>query len=70
LRDALRAGGAVCVFPEAQHDARLVAAVTEGTDVRIGAALDPSGTTLEPGPGLYAALMTGMAEAIAACLRG
>jgi zinc transport system substrate-binding protein len=38
--------------------------------VRIGGALDPSGTTLEPGPGLYAALMTGMAEAIAACLRG
>jgi zinc transport system substrate-binding protein len=68
LRDALREGGAVCAFPEPQHDTRLVAAVVEDTPVRIGGALDPSGTTLEPGPDLYAALMTGLAETIAACL--
>ena len=70
LRDDLRAGGAVCAFPEAQHDPRLVATVVEGSGTRMGGTLDPSGTALEPGPGLYAALMTGLAETLAACLRG
>jgi zinc transport system substrate-binding protein len=70
LRDTLAAGGAVCAFPEAQHDPGLVAAIAEGTPVRIGGTLDPSGTTLEPGPGLYATLLTQMAETIADCLDG
>lgn len=70
LREAIADSGAVCAFPEVQHDARLMTAATEGTGVRIGAALDPAGTSMDPGPGLYAALMRGMAQAIADCLKG
>lgn len=70
LRARLAALEGACIFPEAQHDARLVRAVAEGTGARIGAALDPSGTTLPPGPGLWAALMRGLATAIADCAAG
>lgn len=66
----LREGGVACAFPEAQHDPRLVETVVEGTGTRIGGTLDPSGSTLEPGPDLYDALLTGMAETIADCLEG
>lgn len=68
LKDELRAGGVVCLFPEVQHDARLVDQLAEGTAVRIGGALDPVGSSLEAGPGAYAALLTGMAQTIADCV--
>lgn len=68
LRAELAQGGVICAFPEAQHDPALIATVAEGTGVRIGGTLDPSGSTLEPGPGLYAALLTGMADTLAGCL--
>ena len=70
LRDMVAAGGAVCLFPEAQHDPALLAQMTEGTVARIGGALDPVGSTLEPGPQMYGALLTGMAATIATCLAG
>lgn len=70
IRDTLRQGGAVCIFPEAQHDPALVATVTGGTATRVGGRLDPAGTTLEPGPGLYADLMRGLVTTIADCLKG
>ncbi|WP_135448373.1 zinc ABC transporter substrate-binding protein [Tabrizicola caldifontis] len=68
LRATLEAGGALCIFPEAQHDPALVTQMAEGTGVRVGGALDPVGSTLEPGPDAYAALLRGMAETIADCL--
>lgn len=68
LRDDLKAGAALCIFPEAQHDPALVVQMAEGTDVRIGGVLDPVGSTLEPGPDAYAALLKGMAETFADCL--
>ena len=70
LRDELRAGGVVCLFPEVQHDVRLVDQLAEGTAVRIGGALDPVGSSLEAGPGAYAALMQGLAGTIADCAGG
>lgn len=70
IRDTLVTGGVVCVFPEAQHDPGLVRTVVEGTGVRVGGTLDPSGSTLDAGPGLYATLLTGLAEGIADCLKG
>ncbi|MFN3937607.1 MAG: zinc ABC transporter substrate-binding protein [Gemmobacter sp.] len=70
LRDGLRGGDVVCAFPEAQHDRRLVDAVLEGTPVRMGAPLDPSGSSLEPGPMLYETLLRQLAETIADCLDG
>jgi zinc transport system substrate-binding protein len=68
LREMVTAGGAVCVFPEVQHDPVMVELMVEGTPARIGASLDPVGSSYEPGPGLYAALLTGMAQTIADCI--
>ena len=60
----------VCVFPEAQHDAGLAEQLAEATGARIGAALDPVGSTLPAGPDLYGALMLSLATALADCLAG
>ena len=70
LRDELTEGGIVCAFPEAAHDPKLVETLVDGTAVRIGPVLDPSGSSLEPGPGLYEALLTGLADGISTCLKG
>lgn len=70
LRAGLEAGQVVCLFPELQHDPALIEQMAEGTGVRIGGALDPVGSSLEPGPGAYAALMRGLAEMIAGCVGG
>ena len=67
LRGELEAGGVVCLFPEVQHDPALVEQMAEGTAVKIGGALDPVGSSLDAGPGAYAALLRGMAVAIAEC---
>jgi zinc transport system substrate-binding protein len=68
LQAGMAAGGALCIFPEANHDAKLVAAMAEGTGARIGGALDPEGAAVEPGPGAYAAILTGLADTLADCL--
>jgi zinc transport system substrate-binding protein len=70
LREMVVAGEAVCVFPEVQHDPVMVEQMVEGTQARVGAPLDPVGSSLEPGAGLYAVLLTGMATAIADCIAG
>lgn len=67
LRATLEAGEVLCIFPEVQHDPSLVAQMADGTGARIGGALDPVGSSLEPGPGAYAALLTGLAQTIADC---
>ncbi len=67
LRDATAGGAVLCVFPEAQHDPKLAEQLAEGSGARLGPALDPNGSTLEPGPGLYAALLTGLADAMISC---
>ncbi|MDO8882251.1 zinc ABC transporter substrate-binding protein [Pseudotabrizicola sp.] len=73
LRDlsaTVAAGDALCLFPEAQHDPALVTQMADGTSARIGAALDPSGSSIEPGPDAYDALMRALATNIVACLNG
>jgi zinc transport system substrate-binding protein len=67
LRGTVEAGEVMCLFPEAQHDPALVTQMTEGTGAKVGGALDPVGSSLEPGPGAYSALLTGMAQTIADC---
>ncbi len=67
IRATLEAGSVACIFPEVQHDPALVEQVAEGTDVVIGGALDPVGSSLEPGVGAYAALLTEIAETLVAC---
>lgn len=68
LRATLAADQVVCAFPEAQHDPRQIDQLLEGTTVKRGGALDPSGSALPYGPGNYAALMQGLADTLAACL--
>ncbi|HPD91093.1 MAG: zinc ABC transporter substrate-binding protein [Rhodobacter sp.] len=67
LRAALAEAGPACLFPESNHPARYVALIAEGTALRIGAPLDPAGTTLDPGPDLYAQTLRALARAIADC---
>lgn len=68
LRAQLSAGGAACAFPEANQDSRSLRMAIEGTDVRLGDALDPEGSTGTPGPDLYPSILTGLADTLAACL--
>jgi zinc transport system substrate-binding protein len=67
LRATMEAGEVLCIFPEVQHDPALVSQMAEGTGARIGGALDPVGSSLDPGPGAYAALLTGLAQTMADC---
>lgn len=69
LRETVRDRNAACVFAEPQFEPRLIATVTEGTNSRTGV-LDPLGSDLEAGPGLYPALMRDMADALTSCLAG
>lgn len=68
LRDSLGAKRVVCAFPEANHDPKQVEILLEGTGAKRGAALDPEGSTLSYGPGLYNAVLTGLGQAMRDCL--
>lgn len=70
LRAGIEGGTTICIFPEAQFDPALVTQMADGTDIRLGSPLDPEGSTLPQGTGLYAALMTNLADTIASCLAG
>lgn len=67
IRQKLAALSASCVFSEPQFQAKLVAAVIEGTSARSGT-LDPEGALIEPGPGAYAALLQNLAAGLKSCL--
>lgn len=68
LRDAMLQAKVVCIFPEAQQDPKQIAILADGTDLRTGAPLDPSGSTLDPGPALYETLMRNLASNLRDCL--
>lgn len=68
IRDQIRESGAVCAFPERNHDPRLLDAVIEGTKIRKGEALDPEGTAAHQGAALYAAILQGMTTTLVDCL--
>lgn len=70
LRAGVEAGTPVCLFPEAQHDATMITQLAEGTGAKVGAALDPNGSTQDPGPGAYDGLMRSLAQAMADCVAG
>jgi zinc transport system substrate-binding protein len=61
-------GAALCIFPETQHDPKMAETLAADTGLRIGGALDPEGAGLEPGPQVYAAVLTGLAETLIVCL--
>ena len=68
IRDRIRTDGAICIFPEANHDAGLIAAVSDGTELRQGQPLDPEGSLLPAGPDHYTALLRAMARSLTDCL--
>ena len=65
---AQMAGSSRCIFPEAQHDPKLVAQIADETGAKVGAALDPEGSLLDPGPALYEAVLRSLADGIADCV--
>ena len=67
IRDLVAAQSITCVFVEPQFNRGMVDAVFEGTGVTIGV-IDPLGAALQPGAGLYASLLEGMATAFEGCL--
>ncbi|MEM1399614.1 MAG: zinc ABC transporter substrate-binding protein [Pseudomonadota bacterium] len=67
VQDTVRDLGVQCVFREPQFPPNLTEVVVEGTDARTGV-LDPLGTDLETGPGLYAALIRNIASGLTGCL--
>ncbi len=60
----------ICAFPEVNHDDRLLRAAIEGTDVRLGAPLDPEGSRVEAGSDLYARMLSALAQNLADCMKG
>ena len=66
IRKKIADTGATCVFAEPGMQPKIVAAVVEGTKARTGM-LDPEATRLTPGPGVYVALMRGLADGIKSC---
>lgn len=67
IRDRVRDSGIVCALGEPQFEPRLLHTVVEGTDARLGE-IDDIGAALPPGPGLYPALLRGIADGLRACL--
>ncbi|CTQ74954.1 zinc ABC transporter substrate-binding protein [Roseibium alexandrii] len=68
IQSRVRDQNIVCVFQEPQFDSKLVNIVIEGSDAKVGV-LDPLGTELANGPDLYPALLTGLADSLADCLK-
>jgi len=68
LRARLVETGTTCVFPEVNHDPAYAGVVLEGSAARLGGLLDPAGVAMDPGAALYPALLTNLAETIAACV--
>lgn len=66
LRDMAETRGVVCVFSEPQFDPKLVETVFGS--VATHGVIDPVGSQLEPGPGLYLQMLRDMAGAMADCL--
>jgi zinc transport system substrate-binding protein len=46
----------------------LIAQLADGTGARLGQPLDPNGSTLDPGPDAYDALLRGLAQTMVDCV--
>jgi zinc transport system substrate-binding protein len=67
LREAVVAGTVACLLLDPDTDPAWPATLGEGAELRT-AAIDPEGLSLEPGAGLYPALIRGLAQALESCL--
>ena len=69
LREVISKSGIACAFGEEQHDPALLNSLFADATISIGAALDPSGSSLEYGPKLYGNLIRKLALDISQCQR-
>ncbi len=67
LRDAIGRSDVACIFVEPQFTPALAHTLASDTNTPIGR-LDPIGTKLTPGPGLYWQLLRNLADDMVACL--
>lgn len=67
IRSKVKELGATCVFSEPQFEPKLVSVVTEGTAAKSGV-LDPLGSDITDGPGLYFELIRNLGQSFAGCL--
>lgn len=67
IRQRAVEGEIVCAFAEPEFSPKLLATITEGTSLRTGT-LDHLGAGIAPGPGLYPAVIRGLAHDLGACL--
>lgn len=69
LAAQMQAGTFACAFPEVQHDPALLTQVMAGSDAKLGAALDPVGSSLEFGPDAYETLLLSIGQTLHDCLQ-
>lgn len=67
VRGELAEQKAVCAFPEANHDPRLLQTAIEGTGIRLGDAIAPEGKASGSAP-TYPGFLSELGQTIAACL--
>ncbi|MES2436102.1 MAG: zinc ABC transporter substrate-binding protein [Pseudomonadota bacterium] len=70
LQAELKSGAYTCAFPEVQHDPAMLTQLMQGTATKLGAALDPVGSSLPFGPDAYDSLMRSIANTLTDCLNG
>lgn len=68
LRDQIADSTATCAFPAFGQSTALIDAVVTGTQVRVGAPLDPEGGAVDVDAQLYPRLMMGIADALTECM--
>ena len=66
LRQLVQKETIACLITEPQFDPSFAELVLDGSDATV-VELDPMGAAIDPGPGLYVALIAKMATGIAAC---
>jgi zinc transport system substrate-binding protein len=67
IEDKIRSLGAACIFSEPQFEPKLIDAIAAGSKSFKGV-LDPLGADIPDGPGLYPALLIGLADNLKTCL--
>ena len=67
VRSKIRSLDVACVFKEPAFSNKLIDAVIEGTNARVGT-LDPEGLTIAPGPDAYDVLLRNIATGLSDCL--
>ncbi len=70
LQAELKSGAYTCAFPEVQHDPAMLTQLMQGTATKLGAPLDPVGSSLPFGPDAYDTLMRSIAKTLTDCLNG